>query len=163
MSEADPVELGLRPVRDGDAAIVAGFATSAAESLAWCSEPTPPAPDTVIGWARADGVEGMVLVDVLDRPVAYGELWVDDDEAEVELAHLIVDPLRRGRGVGRHLTRLLAERARHHHDLVVMRVAPDNLAALRCYRAAGFVDVAADERREWNIGQPADYVWLRLG
>jgi len=35
--------------------------------------------------------------------VGYGELWEDREEDEAELARLVVDPARRGRGHGRAL------------------------------------------------------------
>lgn len=43
-----------------------------------------------------------------EQLVAYGELWVDDEEAGVELARLIVAPGERGQGLGRRLATMLA-------------------------------------------------------
>jgi ribosomal protein S18 acetylase RimI-like enzyme len=94
--------------------------------------------------------------------VAYGELWVDDDEAEVELARLIVDPAERGQGLGRRLAAGLAGLARSSYPRVFLRVHPDNLAARRCYAAAGFQPVEPDQAAAWNASQPVDYVWLSL-
>jgi GNAT superfamily N-acetyltransferase len=93
--------------------------------------------------------------------VAYGELWVDDEEPEVELPRLVVAPSRRGTGVGRRLVAGLVERARGHHPEVFMRVHPDNAVALRSYAGAGFRPVPADRAAEWNRGQPTEYVWIR--
>ena len=45
---------------------------------------------------------------------------------------------------------------------VFMRVHPDNAVALRSYAGAGFVPVSAAEAAAWNVGQPTQYVWLRL-
>ncbi|MGI3223421.1 GNAT family N-acetyltransferase [Streptomyces sp. GTA36] len=45
-----------------------------------------------------------------ERPVAYGELWFDAEEDEVELARIIVAPDARGRGLGRVLVRGSARR-----------------------------------------------------
>jgi hypothetical protein len=56
----------------------------------------------------------------------------------------------------------LVERARQHHPAVFMRVHPDNAVALRSYAGAGFVPVSAAEAAAWNVGQPTQYVWLRL-
>ena len=37
------------------------------------------------------------------RPVAYGEVWIDEKEQEVELARILVDPGFRRRGHGARL------------------------------------------------------------
>ena len=95
-----------------------------------------------------------------ERLAAYGELWVDDDEAEVELARLIVDPAERRQGLGQSLATGLAELARSRYPQVFLRVHPDNIAARRCYAAAGFEPVEPDQATAWNAGQPVDYVWL---
>ena len=94
-----------------------------------------------------------------DAPVAYGEVWSDDEEDEAELARLIVAPTARRRGVGRALTAALVAHA--GYDDVFLRVRPDNAAALATYRRAGFVDVAADLQAEWNAPQPRPYAWLK--
>jgi ribosomal protein S18 acetylase RimI-like enzyme len=92
--------------------------------------------------------------------VAYGELWVDHDEREAELARLIVDPLRRNLGVGRYLAACLAERARQRSPQVFLRVRPGNRAALRSYAAAGFTPASTADQEEWNRGQPVAYTWM---
>jgi ribosomal protein S18 acetylase RimI-like enzyme len=96
-----------------------------------------------------------------EKPIGYGELWVDDPEQEVELARIIVSPDQRGRGVGRRLVRELLERAALTGlpDAFV-RVVPENRAAIGCYRGAGFSPVSEPEREEFNRGQPFDYVWM---
>ena len=110
-------------------------------------------------WAREDGVQPFGLYRD-GRLVAYGELWIDDDEAEVELARLIVDPAERGRGLGRRLATGLSGLARSRYPRVFLRVHPDNAAARRCYAAAGFEPVAPEQAAAWNAGQPVDYIWL---
>ncbi|NJP31328.1 GNAT family N-acetyltransferase [Micromonospora sp. HSS6-12] len=100
------------------AASVAGWARSAEETRRWCSRDEV-TPEVVAGWSAApDAVAYVAVVD--GEPVAYGELWLDDEEAEVELARLIVAPAYGGRGLG-------------HHPAVFMRVHPDNEPALRCW------------------------------
>lgn len=97
-----------------------------------------------------------------ERLVAYGELWVDDDDAEVEIARLIVDPADRNRGLGQRLASELAGLARSRYPRVFLRVHPGNLAAQRCYAAAGFQPLDPAQAVEWNARQPVDYVWLSL-
>jgi [ribosomal protein S18]-alanine N-acetyltransferase len=46
------------------------------------------------------------------RPAGYGDVWADPVEHEAELARIVVDPARRGAGLGRRLVSLLADEAR---------------------------------------------------
>lgn len=143
------------------ARLVAGWAATADEALAWCSSavfPVPPA--TVAGWAGEADVEPHAMF-LGDELVGYGEMWIDDDERETELARIIVSPTRRGSGLGRELTRRLADRAVHRYPDVVLRVRPGNEPAVRCYRRAGFARMSSDEERTFNVGQPVEYVWMR--
>jgi len=150
----------LRPFAADLAATVASWPTSPAEAAMWCGHSGGPVPvQKVLGWATEEGVRAFGL-HAGDRLVGYGELWLDDDEAEVELARLIVDPDRRGRGVGRILVAELVTRARASYPDIVMRVHPENTAALSCYAAARFVRVDAEREAQWNAAQPVRYVWL---
>lgn len=155
-------EWRLRPADASYAETIARWARTPNEVLQWCGHPECPVPVEVIrSWAADDGVQAFALYDegVL---TAYGELWVDHDEQEVELARLIVDPARRGRGVGRRLAALLADRARASYADVFLRVHPDNAAALRSYAAAGFGPVPQADQAQWNRGQALEYCWLAL-
>ncbi len=139
--------------------MVAGWPASAAETRMWCGLDEVTA-ETVAGWTAQPDVVAYALEDAGEL-VGYGELWPDDEEAEVELARIIVAPGRRGRGVGRVLATALAGRALAHHGTVVLRVHPSNAGALRCYAGAGFSPVPPAEADEWNRGQPVPYAWLR--
>ncbi len=156
---------GARLVRPTlrDAAFVAGWSTSVDEARRWCSREEHPFPvGVVVSWWQADDVQPWLLVDA-DRTVAYGELWLDDEEDEVELARIIVDPDRRGSGVGRRMVSQLVTTARATGKAACfLRVVPDNEAALRLYRSAGFVDVDQTRTDAWNQGQPTPYTWLEL-
>lgn len=149
----------LRAYEPADAAVVAGWPASAAETRMWCGLDEVTAA-TVAGWAAQPDVVAYGLVDAGEL-IGYGELWPDDEEGEVELARIIVAPGRRGRGVGRFLATALAGRAAAHHATVVLRVHPSNTGALRCYVGAGFTLVPPAEADEWNAGQPVPYEWLR--
>ncbi|TPQ19102.1 GNAT family N-acetyltransferase [Streptomyces sporangiiformans] len=154
--------MNLLPFTSAHAITVASWPASATEVAMWCGQREfPVAEGTVLGWQRDDDVAADVIVEG-ERVVAYGELWFDTDEDEVELARIIVAPEARGRGLGRVLVRgLLSEAGRAGHSDVFMRVHPDNDRALRCYRGAGFVTVDPDLANAWNTLQPVAYVWLR--
>jgi ribosomal protein S18 acetylase RimI-like enzyme len=154
--------LHVRPFPAGQAGLVSRWAGTADEVLMWCGLTAAPVPAGQIeAWADEDGVQPFGLYRD-DQLAGYGELWVDDDEAEVELARLIVDPRERGRGLGRHLVTELAGRARSVYPLVFLRVHPANQAAQRCYTAAGFRPVTPEQAAEWNTGQPVAYRWFTL-
>jgi RimJ/RimL family protein N-acetyltransferase len=158
----------LQPFDPAQAALVASWAAGDAGVVrAWIAIEAESVPaEVVAGWSEADDVEAFVYTETADGPpVAYGELWLDDEEGDLELARLLVAPERRGQGVGRRFVRDLADQARRTHPelpLVLLRVHPENVRAIRAYTAAGFVDVPADEQPAWNEGQRDTYHWMVL-
>ena len=58
-------------------------------------------------WSTAD-VEPWVMLDAEGSLIGYGEIWVDAEEDEVELARLIVPEALRGRGLGKLLVQSAA-------------------------------------------------------
>ena len=153
--------LELRPFEPAQADLVSSWAPTGREVWTWVSRRTVPVPaDVIRAWSAEEG-SLTFLVHEDGRPVAFAQIWVEDDEEEAELARLLVAPAHRGRGVGRRMVRALTEVARQHKPHVVMRVARGNEAALRAYAAAGFERVDPDTEVEWNQGQPVGFVWLR--
>ncbi|MEU5954370.1 GNAT family N-acetyltransferase [Streptomyces sp. NPDC047525] len=152
----------LRPFAVADAATVASWPASAGEVALWCGlRDFPVAARVIAGWQLDGDVRGCVLT-AGERLVGYGEVWCDAEEGEAELARIIVAPGARGEGAGRVLVRGLTELAlRAGFAEIFMRVHPENSAALRCYRAAGFRQVDPALAAEWNAPQPVSYVWLR--
>ena len=149
--------------QEAHAAMVAGWSRSAEEARRWCSVAEDPFPvDRVRGWWAEADVQPWLLVTEPDaRPVGYGELWLDEEEDEVELARLIVDPAQRRQGWGRALVaQLVAAAQATGLSGCLLRVVPDNVAATGLYRSTGFAEVDADRAAEWNQGQPAGYRWF---
>jgi hypothetical protein len=103
---------------------------------------TPDSSDRCAVSDRRPAASGDRLSEVrIHTPLAYGELNVlSASQRRYWLGHLIVDPHWRGRGMGVELTRLLTRRAFELHGAsqVTLIVYPENEAAIRCYRAAGF-------------------------
>ena len=142
-----------------------GWVTSAAEAERWAGvSPWPPTTDLLAEWHADVDVHPFLLIVPDSTCVGYGEVWVDVEENEAELARLIVDPEHRGRGYGRQLVLLLTDQARQRGlQEVWLRVRAENAPALACYRAAGFVRASVEEETAFNAGQPWPYVWLRAG
>lgn len=130
----------------------------------WCGEHEFPVPARrIASWQRDEETQAHILI-AGDAPIGYGELWLDAQEQEAELARIIIAPGARGQGLGKALVRgLLSEAAEAGYSDIFMRVHPDNGIALRCYRGAGFVVVDAGLASARNTGQPVSYVWLRHG
>lgn len=150
------------------------FDESHAETiLSWVESPTDReawasradlelSPTLVRAWHSDPDVQPHVLFEDGEFR-AHGKVWADEAEAEAEPARVVVAPARRGRAVGRGLVRLLAQRALAlGFDAIWVRVLPTNRAALACYRAAGFVQAAPAEEAAFNVGQPRQYLWMRL-
>jgi ribosomal protein S18 acetylase RimI-like enzyme len=98
----------------------------------------------VLGWNRPGRRAYMVSENGSDRPVGYGEInLLDQRRREFWLGHLIVDPRRRGRGVGAAMVRLLIEEAIASlgAERISLVVFPANEAAVRCYRTAGMREI----------------------
>jgi ribosomal protein S18 acetylase RimI-like enzyme len=144
------------------AAAVAEWPTSAAESLHWCGRSEfPVVPDVIAAWSIPEDARTYLLFDD-GEPVGYGELWLDSDENEVELARLIVAPDRRSQGVGRKLVQGLTGLAQQQPcaGVIFLRVHPDNSRAAKVYLAAGFQPLDEAEAAAWNAEQPVTYQWL---
>ena len=154
----------LRDFSDPYGAVVAGWTRDAGEVALLCGRVEYPFPEELTeSWRQvADDIRSYLLFDG-DRAVGYGEVWLDDDEDEVELARIIVDPEVRGKGIGLELVRaLLGPALAAGYPEVFLRVRPDNEVAIRTYQRVGFADVPQELMDEWNAQQPMAYRWMRF-
>ncbi len=113
----------------------------AATSLTW-----PLTPQQLADVGEAPGRTSWMLIDAADpsTPLAHADVTVKGDRARI--GRVIVDPARRGRGLGAALVRALIGEARRvgctRVDLVVI---PGNARAFRTYEGLGFrYDPASD-------------------
>ncbi len=123
-----------------------------ADHLRWLAPGTTP-PLTALkvdGWAN-DGDVPMLYWHVDQaRPVAYGELnRLAGHPRSWWIGHLIVDPARRGRGIGRRFAQDIVQLAfekclAEHLSLVVF---PGNQHAISCYRKAGLAEDGMQTQR----------------
>ena len=151
----------LVPYAGPRAELVVGWCVASPYSREWVPADAPDAEAVVAGWHADPDITGYLLLDA-GTPVAYGELWVEADEDEAELAHLVVDPGRRRQGYGGELAHALVDRA-HADGLanVTLRVRPDNEVGIACYLSIGFVRESEEDEARFNAGQPAAYRWMR--
>lgn len=152
-----------RPYRPVDLATAARLRTPARDEAQTIADWHPIGVDEVFTWWATADVEPHAMVDAANRLLGYGEIWLDDEEDEVELARLIVPARLRGRGLGRRLVQLLMiEAARTGMSTTFVRVQPDNDIAIRCYLSCGFERLGPQESAVWNEGQRQEWVWMLL-
>jgi ribosomal protein S18 acetylase RimI-like enzyme len=147
-----------------DAERVLGWVTSAAEARRWAGLTKWPPPAGILqAWHAEPDVHPFTLtLGGSDGPIGYGEVWLDAEEDEAELARLLIAPTVRGHGYGRQLVELLTDEARRKGFFAVwLRVMPENAQAIACYRSAGFVRATESEEAVFNVGQPCQYTWMR--
>jgi L-amino acid N-acyltransferase YncA len=60
------------------------------------------------------------------------------------------------------IERLTAVARKAAYGDVFVRVFPDNIPAIRCYKAVGFARVSPEQEQAWNHGQRFDFVWMVL-
>lgn len=98
----------------------------------------PPAQDIIDTWQRKEVSSYLLMAS--GKPVAYAELWNRANELAVEIAHLLVDPAKRGQGYGTRLAHLLFEQgaARPEVAKVIAYLYNENSAALGCLLKAEF-------------------------
>jgi RimJ/RimL family protein N-acetyltransferase len=99
-----------------------------------------------------------------DRVVGYANLYGFRDADHCFVGNVIVDPDRRGEGIGRYLVERMVARARVDHRIGEVRVScfAPNAPAMALYIALGFSPYAC-EPRKGRRGQAWLLVHLRLG
>lgn len=77
-----------------------------------------------------------------DRQV--GRLLTDSAESIITLVDICLLPSMRRRGIGTQLVRALQRTGKHQSAKILLTVAKDNLAAIRCYEKLNFAAVSSD-------------------
>lgn len=144
------------------AALVARWSRSAQEDGYWSATEHPLPASALTAWWGNEDVRACLLIDPTGAPVAYGELWCDEEESE--LARMVVDPARRGTGVGRHLLSALIALARTAgRTRYTIRIAPWGDETLSAYLIMS-PDEIDDATEAWILdGPPDDHTLGRRG
>jgi ribosomal protein S18 acetylase RimI-like enzyme len=142
MREIDrPSALSLREAILADAAIALSW-TPEDDALRRWAGPSTRCPATAESlWADISGPEASTFAGVTAETgfVAFGQVRFRE-QAYGHLARLIVDPSRRGLGLGRALCLALMREAVHRHPIKAfsLYVYPDNHPAVALYRSLGY-------------------------
>lgn len=135
------------------------------QQLRWLAPGTSPplTAEKIMGWHKSGGTAFVLVKGGEGPPWGYGEINpMPGGGGHVWLGHVIVRPDQRGRGLGSYLLRALLAEAfeRQNATRVALIVFPDNLAALRCYRRAGF-NLSGEEHHQFGNAGPTHRL-LRL-
>ncbi len=135
----------LAPFDDALAPFVAAWVQDRHE-LFWLAPKTAP-PLTaakMADWPGPGGCPMLLHRDGSSEPRGYIELNpMPHESRHLWLGHCLIRPRWRGTGLGREMVQLLLEQAFVHRaaESVSLVVFPDNVCAIRCYRASGFLQV----------------------
>jgi RimJ/RimL family protein N-acetyltransferase len=121
---------------------VASWAPTA-HDLFWLAPKTHPplTAEKVLAWSLENACPMLFYRDLEPEPLGYLELNpMPGEPRHLWMGHCIIDRDRRGEGLGRLMIALLLRFAFEHRQAhrVSLVVFPDNLGAIRCYRACGF-------------------------
>ena len=137
------MELDLHPFDPGHAATVASWVPTDRDLL-WLAPRTPPplTPQKVAAWSGDRNTPLMVMPAGQRKPCGYGEInRMKKTPAHLWLGHIVIDPRKRGRGIGSCFVRLLLNEAFAvcGADTVSLIVFPKNEPAVKCYVRCDFV------------------------
>lgn len=149
-------ELRLEPFDQLYASVLAGWVQDDEQLRLFAPSATLPlSAAKIAGWRKPGGHALVLSRDGDGMPVAYGELNpMPREQHHFWLGHVIVDPARRRQGVGVILVRRLLRHAFEALDAlrISLVVFPENTAAVRCYRRAGFIETG----EEWHQFREAE-------
>ncbi|MFQ5491767.1 MAG: GNAT family N-acetyltransferase, partial [Phycisphaerae bacterium] len=134
--------------------------------LFWLAPSTswPLTGDTVSGWVVKPTDQALLLFEAgREIPCGYAELnLLRDSTRHLWIGHVVIDPARRGRSLGRRFVGMLAERAFADPDIerLTMVVFPENTGAVSCYEAVGF-RITSRERHRFGSDKK-EHLMLRL-
>ena len=143
----------LRKFIPSDARTIISWTGDETAFRKWCAdryETYPIVPDDIISaYKEAAGSGRFFPYTAAEDGEPVGHLIVrfpDEDMKTARLGFIIVDPSRRGRGMGRRMIRLaLHEAEAHGAEKATLGVFDNNESAHRCYLGAGFKDILGDK------------------
>ena len=153
--------LRLRPYLSSDAAAIVSWSEDEAAFRRWSADRFPAYPITAEDLDRhyRDMAESGVFYPftAFDDAGPVGHLimrFTDRDKTALRFGFVIVDPRRRGLGIGREMLRLAVRYAFDclKAEAITLGVFENNEPAHRCYRSAGFLDMPSRGPAWYPIG-----------
>lgn len=153
------MKMRLRPFSPGDAETILSWSKDKRAFRLWSADrykDFPAKPEEMM--RQYDGQDMHPLTAVADDEIT-GHILLrhpSEDKRVVRFGFVIVDDSKRGKGYGRQMLRLAIDYARQQlgAERITLGVFCDNIAAVECYKSAGFRVVGTDsyviDGEEWN-------------
>ena len=130
--------------------LVAGWAPTPRD-LFWLAPKTYPPLNAakVIAWANEEACPMVLYRDDEPEPIGYVELNpMPGERTHLWMGHCVVACQMRGQGIARTMIRMLLRYGleMRRAQRVSLVVFPDNLGAIRCYQACGFVSAGTQTK-----------------
>ncbi|MAE53007.1 MAG: hypothetical protein CMI20_02725 [Opitutae bacterium] len=95
---------------------------------------------TFLQHLRNKDISPFASLDVNGNLLAYGEIVRKINENRLHLCRIIVDPQKRGQGLGKRFCKLLIEKPRStgSYKRIMINVLSENKPAIACYSSLGF-------------------------
>ena len=143
----------LRPYVDRDAEAIFSWIRSEREYYQWSAGVLGTYPPTREQLGKLSALMRFTALDGKE-PAGFFTLRNPNETLdEVRFGFVLVDPLKRGRGIGTGMLRLGLRFARDVYKAkkASLGVFENNEAAYRCYRAVGFRDVILSEAEAYDV------------
>ncbi len=152
--------LRLRPYRPGDAAAIVTWIRDEYAFRQWCAdrfEHYPLTPDALNAhYSALADADWFYPMTAFDENGISGHLimrFTDEQKTVLRFGFVIVDAARRGQGYGKEMLGLALKMAFEilKAETVTLGVFRNNPAALYCYKAAGFQEIAPEKPEYYRI------------
>lgn len=149
--------LRLRPYKSSDAETIVQWLGEEREFRLWCADRYDHYPISPVDMdACYQTQEEIYPMTAVEEGNILGHLtlrYVEQEQREVRLGFVIVDPAKRGKGRGRELVQLAARYAMLFlgAEKISLVAFEENVRAYTCYLAAGFKDVIEEPPKECGI------------
>lgn len=143
----------LRPYKESDAEKILSWCADEKSFYQWTAGVIGEYPVTK---EQFDRLGTLMRFTALDEKEVVGFFTLRNPKetlSEVRFGFVIIDPRRRGQGVGKEMLSLGLEfvRSVYRGKKASLGVFENNMSAYWCYRAAGFRDVTREEREAYEI------------
>ena len=143
----------LRPYRDPDAGAILSWIRSEREYYQWSAGVLGTYPPTE---EQLEKLSALMRFTALDGKEPAGFFTLRNPKEtldEVRFGFVLVDPGKRGRGIGSEMLRLGLRFAKdvYRAEKASLGVFENNEAAYRCYRAVGFRDMVLPEAEAYDV------------